>query len=353
MKKRYGLDNIIGKRSKLRYPSHISSPKTHLLYFIIPANDAISEPPLNTNITMRKGDPLEFCDQFNEESYDFEEGLPLNVIIYISPSEQLFDIKAPTVTSLLGIVFDLEDMPFTDVDTSLKTLFIAAINFSLIHLNPMEDFFLSDLINKVPSLYGSLFSFNRKMLYPRQSKRLIKTRRPKRYLNNSSHILRKRNKRLHKLKKYIKTIEEYPDLHLLPFFISRFYTSLELLNVWQEEDDLIWANEDSNFIAEVLDYFVIVFGSLCLEYNLELNNKIKQDILQMDLTMQMLQTTVNTISGPSKISLDFYDKLFSSYGAIHYDSQSVFEEDYGLSITYYSNKNQEEEEEEDEEEEKD
>ena len=351
MKKRYGLDNIIGKRSKLRYPSHISSPKTHLLYFIIPANDAVSEPPLNTNITMRKGDPLEFCDQFNEESYDFEEGLPLNVIVYISPSEQLFDIKPPTATSLLGIVFDLEDMPFTEVDASLKTLFLAAINFSMIHLNPMEDFFLSDLINKVPSLYGSLFSFNRKLLYPKQSNHLLKTRRPKRYLTTSLHTLRKRNKRLHKLKKYIKMIEEYPDLHLFILLINKFYTSLEIVNVWQEEDHFIWTNENSNFIADVLEYLVIISSLICLEYNLDLNKNIRDKILQIDLITQTIETILNNTTGPSKTYLGFYDKLFSSYSAIHYDSQAVFEEDYSISINYRSNRNQIEQEEQEEQEE--
>jgi len=301
---------------------------------------------------MRKGDPLEFCDQFNEESYDFEEGLPLNVIIYISASEQLFEIKPPTVTSLLGIVFNLEDMPFTEVDASLKILFLAALNFSLIHLNPNEDFFLSDLINKVPSLYGSLFSFNRKLLYPKQSKHLIKTRRPKRYLNNSLFTVHKRTKRLHKLKNYIKIIEEYPDLHLLPFLINRFYTSLEILNVWQEEDHLIWTNENSDFIAEVLDYFVIVSNLICLHYNLELNNNIRDDILQIDLITQSLQSILNTTTGPSKMSLGFYDQIFSSYSSIYQDSQDIMEEDYGLAITYLSKRNEEEEEVEEEVEEK-
>lgn len=84
MKKKYGLESIIGKKSRLRYPGHVFLPKNYTIYSVIPANDAIAEPPLSTTITMSKGDPLDFCDQFNEESYDFEEGFPLNVIINIT-----------------------------------------------------------------------------------------------------------------------------------------------------------------------------------------------------------------------------------------------------------------------------
>jgi ribosomal protein L11 len=112
MKKKYGLESIIGKKSKLRFPRLLYLNKVELLTFVLPANSAIAQPPLSTSITFKKGEPFEFCDQFNEASWDqgYEEGLPINVIIYISSLNLLFEIQPPTVYSLFGIIFDFEEI---------------------------------------------------------------------------------------------------------------------------------------------------------------------------------------------------------------------------------------------------
>jgi ribosomal protein L11 len=58
---------------------------------------------------MKKGDPYDFCDQFNEQSYEYEEGFPLNVIISLSSSgELLYEIKSPLFSVYL--VFSLTSM---------------------------------------------------------------------------------------------------------------------------------------------------------------------------------------------------------------------------------------------------
>ena len=84
MKKRFGLDNIIGKRSRLHFFDHVFFPKTELLKFTLPASLAASLPPFSTSITMKKGDPVEYCELFNEQTFDFEEGFPVNSLdIYV------------------------------------------------------------------------------------------------------------------------------------------------------------------------------------------------------------------------------------------------------------------------------
>jgi len=160
MKKKYGLESIIGKKSKLRFPRLVYLPKVESLTFVLPANSAIAEPPLNTSITMKKGDPYEFCDQFNEQSYEYEEGFPLNVIIHLTTSEFLFEIKSPTVFTLFGIIFDLDEVETEKFRAPKGEVFLSIFNFALIKLNPNEDFFMSDLISTARSIYGNLVSYN-------------------------------------------------------------------------------------------------------------------------------------------------------------------------------------------------
>jgi len=47
MKKRYGLENIIGKKSKIRFPSMLVYLKTVNLYIYTTAYAAEAEPPLS------------------------------------------------------------------------------------------------------------------------------------------------------------------------------------------------------------------------------------------------------------------------------------------------------------------
>jgi hypothetical protein len=67
MKKKYGLESIIGKKSKLRFPRLLYLNKVELLTFVLPANSAIAQPPLSTSITFKKGEPFEFCDSLMKE----------------------------------------------------------------------------------------------------------------------------------------------------------------------------------------------------------------------------------------------------------------------------------------------
>jgi hypothetical protein len=60
MKKKYGLESIIGKKSKLRFPRLLYLNKVELLTFVLPANSAIAQPPLSTSITFKKGEHLNF-----------------------------------------------------------------------------------------------------------------------------------------------------------------------------------------------------------------------------------------------------------------------------------------------------
>jgi ribosomal protein L11 len=279
MKKKYGLDSIIGKKSKLRYPSHITLPKAHSLYFTVPANDAISEPPLSTAITMKKGDPLEFCDQFNEESYEFEEGLPLNVIVYITVSSLLFEIKPPSAYSLLGIVFLEEDASVENFKAYKKDIFIAALNFGLIQLNPTEDFFLADLTSKVRSIYGALSTYHFRRKYPKPSRRyLLKSRFKKALLNSSQNQLLKKPQR-YRLERYIKKTKKRNNRRQLYARIPQVHLFYDLLDIWDDVEDLIWEDPDIDLGSDLLDYCL-----LSLQYVITKANLLDVKILLNNLT---------------------------------------------------------------------
>ncbi len=100
MKRKLSLNLVLGRKSRIRYPHTIYLEKVEKLVLILPANAALAEPPVSTAIMMKKGDPFDFCDKFNEESYTYEEGFPLRVILLIMSPGSVFEIKSATTSSL-------------------------------------------------------------------------------------------------------------------------------------------------------------------------------------------------------------------------------------------------------------
>ena len=169
MKRRYSLLSIIGKTSKIRFPHHIDIPLIDKLSFVLPANEVMSEPPLSTALAMIKADAAEFCDQFNDDTLEHEEGLPLHVFIYASAGGFLFEIKTPPVLALFNIIFDLDDIGIENFRAFGQEILLALCNFGLIKQNPHEDFFESEIISSTKSIYGTFFSYNAKRKFLRKA----------------------------------------------------------------------------------------------------------------------------------------------------------------------------------------
>jgi ribosomal protein L11 len=269
MKKRYGLDSIIGKKSKLRFPDHIGLIKTHSLYFTLPANDAISEPPLSTAITMKKGDPLEFCDQFNEESYDFEEGLPLNVIIYVSVSSLMFEIKPTSTHSLFGIAFGLDDVTNGKFRASKTNIFLCALNFGLIQLSPTEDFFMADWVSKVRSIYASLATYHSKRKYRKPTMKFFPKIRLKRYLLNFVPNHRIKFPQQYRLERYMKKNLKFSFKKLLPSRIQQIYTFYDTFELLEDLEDHFYEDLKLDIYTDLLDQAISSVYFIKSLYNLE------------------------------------------------------------------------------------
>lgn len=81
MKKRYGLDSIIGRKSKLRFPNHLFIlDQSYLNSFFQPLWLSLM---LGKNfIYHEENDPVDICDLFNEKTCDFEEGFPVAVLVF-------------------------------------------------------------------------------------------------------------------------------------------------------------------------------------------------------------------------------------------------------------------------------
>lgn len=258
MKKRYGLDSIIGKRSKLRFPHHIFVPTVDTLNFILPANLAISEPPLSTALTMKKGDPLEFCDQFNESSYSFEEGFPLNVIIYLSVSELLFEVKSPTTFSLFGIIYNLEDYSIEEFRASKTNVFLSNFNFALAKLSPEEDFFISDIIGNLRSIYGSLMSYNCKRPFPKRPKLKLTNIRKRKYLVNNSLLPTNSKRNLYRIIRAARKAKKISYKEQIEIIIDQIYESFYGTDLWDDLIDLYL--EDPEFVL-YYDLYEILLSS--------------------------------------------------------------------------------------------
>jgi len=293
MKKKYGLDIIIGKKSKLRFPHHVFLPKIDSLNFIIPANDAIVEPPLSTALTIKKVDPFDFCDQFNEESYDYEEGLPLIVACIVSVGTIIFEIKSPTTFALFGIVFDLEDTPTEKFRAYQDEIIVASVNFSLITLSPIDDFFLSDILSNVKSIYGSLQSYNCRRKYSIVAKKVLPTLRLKRYNHLTSKHLSLGYRKLNIVKHFINFTRDIIAWGHFPAALARIHAKYDIKDEWLDYnylylEDLIYLGFHDHLEIYlqscILELKFKYLQKLSLNFNLILNfyqilSRLKEDLI--------------------------------------------------------------------------
>lgn len=115
-------------------PHHVYTEKQEKVIAILPANNAIAEPPFSTNITMKKGDPYDLCDQVNERSQEYNTDIPLRVIVTITNTATECDVKETPVFELLNMAFDLEDRNIESLQASKNDLLLASANFAIIFI---------------------------------------------------------------------------------------------------------------------------------------------------------------------------------------------------------------------------
>jgi len=285
MKKKYGLESIIGKKSKLRFPRQVFEPKIELLTFTLPANSAIAEPPLSTALTMKKGDPFDFCDQFNEASYEYEEGFPLNVIVYLSTTELLFEIKSPSIYTLFGIAFDLEDVDTEKFRAPRKDVFLSIFNFAEIKLNTDDqlDFWMSDVIAQVKSIYGTFKSFNCRRLKKKKSRFILSSFLNRRFYINKESLPYNYKRNLSEVKHFFVKASRKAKRQHFALLLERINDFYDMYEDWDEAYDYYWDDLKTNYLHDLYEYLIIA-----LEYQNSLTYLHKKQ--QVSLNYYYLQT---------------------------------------------------------------
>ncbi len=191
MKRKLTIPLILGKDTKIIYSTLTQLEKNEILKFILPAANAEPEPPMSTELTLRKGDVFMFVDDFNNLTQEYEDFFPIPVIIFLlggSPRVMTFEIKEPSSLSLFSIFFDIDDY---DVEYFLPILNDELIyitsNFGFLKVKETEeeDFYESEVFATIRMLCGTLKSYHS----------IVRRTKRKYY---SKFLLNKRKNRLYK-----------------------------------------------------------------------------------------------------------------------------------------------------------
>jgi len=159
LKKRYGLITTIGKKTKIRFSKQIEKTKNEKLNMILPANKAEPTPSsiLSTTLIMKKQDPNDFCDNFNEQSNIYTTGTMLPVVLYLSAGNLLFEIGKPTLISLTNLIFNTRKQILEYKMPSRQEIIQTAINFAAIKIKT-EALFTNQILKFTRTFFGLLRS---------------------------------------------------------------------------------------------------------------------------------------------------------------------------------------------------
>jgi len=189
MKKRYGLESIIGKHSTLRFPRLVSIEEVATINSILPANMEEIESSFNTALAMKNANPEEVHDQFNAISCEYDEEFPIRVKVVVQGSLCSIEVLDPSVFSLIDIAFDLTDFPIEKFRASIPDILVATASFALIKNIPEESYFLSDFIANTRTILNNIVSYNCKRKRHKQTNiSKINLRFQNYLLNIKSHL---------------------------------------------------------------------------------------------------------------------------------------------------------------------
>lgn len=82
MKRRFGIGIVLGQKSSSRYPR--IKDKTEPMKFVLPSQVSLNEPPVSTNLTLKRANVIEINQDFIEKSQDIEEGFPVRIQVMLS-----------------------------------------------------------------------------------------------------------------------------------------------------------------------------------------------------------------------------------------------------------------------------
>jgi len=182
---------------------------------------------------MKRADPYDFCDDFNDLSCDYEDTVPLNTLVVISNTKFFIDIKSPTSFILFNILFNMDVLETEKFKGNRLDTFITVNNLSLIFFQPDIDFFYSDLAGAIKNVYSSYDSYNagkKHIVIPKK----IRPFASRRHLYNFytsiiEHKIRKRD--LHRLQKGMHYFEDHE--------VEGYYASKEFARFFARSQKVI------------------------------------------------------------------------------------------------------------------
>jgi hypothetical protein len=297
MKKRYGLESIIGKNSTLRFPRLVSLEMPSTINSILPANTEEIESSFNTALTMKSADPAEAYDQFNDVSCDYADEFPIRVKVVIQGPVSSIEILDPTIFSLFNIAFDLDDFPVEKFRASVFDIVLTSANFALIKLMPEDKYFISDLRINLRTILNSILSYNCGRKHFKLSNILALNIRLQRYLLNiKSHINKESyHKRLYHF--CYKTLK-HQKKELLPILFDRIEYFYDVFEDWEDAYDFIWLDHVTNYWSDLLE-LTLLAHDYALKIKLPEDNLLLPSDYYYSLSIEKLVESVT-----SRLALD-------------------------------------------------
>jgi hypothetical protein len=268
MKRKYGLESIIGKTSSLRYPRLVFIEQIETINCILPANTEEIESSFNTALTMKSADPEEAYDQFNDVSCDYDDEFPIRVKVTIQGPIFFIDVLDPSVFSLLNIAFDLEETHIEKFRASISDILVITTNFALIKYKPEDSYFVSDLIANLRTILCNIMSYNcgRKSIKMSNITNL-KFRLQRYLLNIKSHF----NRHYHhkKLYHFCHKALNYQEDEPIPMLIDRIDYFYDILDDWDDAYDFAWSDQLLILLDDLNEYILLADEFALLENGLD------------------------------------------------------------------------------------
>jgi hypothetical protein len=272
MKRRYGLESIIGKNSTLRFPRLVSLEMPCTINSILPANTEEIESSFNTALTMKSADPEEAYDQFNDASCEYEDEFPIRVKVLVQGSVSSIEILDPTVSSLFYIAFDLEDFPIEKFRASISDIIVTSVNFALIKLMPQGSYFFSDSLITLRTILNNIMSYNCARKRPKLSNILSLNIRLQRYLLNiKSHINKESYQR--RLYHYCYKTLKSRKRKLLPILFDRIEDFYDIFEDWDDAYDIVWSDHSTTSWFDLFD-LVLLANEYALQIGIREDNSV-------------------------------------------------------------------------------
>jgi ribosomal protein L11 len=290
LKKKYSFESIIGKKSKVRMPRHVFIEKQEKVIAILPANNAIAEPPFSTNITMKKGDPYDLCDQVNEKSQEYNTDIPLRVTVTITNTATVCEVSETPTFQLLNMAFDLEERTIESLQASKTDLLLANTNFAILKSSPSEDTFTSDILANTKSVYGSLLSYNCRRKKVKASLSFKPKSRFKYYLKQKINNSYNKEEYQKHIQHFVYKAFLYETKRRLPLLFERIDYFYDILDDWDESYDHYWKNHYLTYVYDLMEYTLLSINYKFLINHLNKQKKKSLIKLHLESVLYIVQT---------------------------------------------------------------